>query len=79
MKGIDNKGPQPKSKKESTQVQGDLDFRTREQKKRDLRQRIARERMAGNFLSSSLSEEERELFAELAEEDREDDQPRYKF
>ena len=78
MKGIDNKGPQPGSEEKPIQVQRDLDFRTKEEKKRDLREKIARERIAGNFLSNSLSEEEKELFVELAEEDREDDQPNWR-
>jgi len=36
MKGIDNKGPQPGSEEKPIQVQRDLDFRTKEEKKRDL-------------------------------------------
>lgn len=67
---------EPILKKESIQKIGKqegLDFRSKEEKKKDLRARIVREREEGTFLPELLTQEEQMLRMELEREDREGD------
>jgi len=57
--------------------QMNLDFRNRQQRKDDLRTRIAQEKEARTFSFDSLTEEEKTFYLEIAEEDREGDQANY--
>lgn len=52
--------------------QENLDFRTEEEKKTDLRKRIVKEKQGGTFSVDSLSREEKEIYLELLEEEIKD-------
>lgn len=61
----------------SSPEQTSFELRSRDQMKQDLRAKVLSHRKTGDYSLDYLSPQEKELYAELAEEDRQGDGPNY--